>query len=158
MSKKAWIFGGGCLIAGLVIGYFVALAQAGSTLANTLAMFQLTETGQACDRAFQAYQHESSPVAIYALSEALGKLKTAEDFGATPVYTKQMMAFDGLMLHGRLARLYLIAGQTNSCEQQVADALKCAQDIPACRAITNQMALMELIAKADRKAMSPPAN
>jgi hydroxyethylthiazole kinase-like sugar kinase family protein len=116
MSKKAWIICSGCLIAGLVIGYFVALAQAGSTIANTLAILQLTETGQASDRAYQAYQHESSPVAIYAFTEALDRLKTAEDYGATPIYTKQMMAFDGLMLHGRLAKLYLTAGQTNLCE------------------------------------------
>ena len=65
MSKKAWIICGGCLIAGLVIGYFMALAQAGKTIADTLAILQMTETGQASDRAFQAYQHESSPVAIY---------------------------------------------------------------------------------------------
>jgi hypothetical protein len=155
MSKKAWIVCGGSLIAGLVIGYLVAMERDGSTIATMLAIQQLTETGQASDRAFQAYQHESSPVAIYALTEALDRLKTAEDFGATPIYPKPMMAFDGLMLHGRLARLYLTTGQTSSCEQQVADALKCAQDIPACRAITNQAALMKLIAKADRKTMSP---
>ena len=131
MSKKAWIICGGCLVAGLVIGYFAAMARYGSTIANTLAILQLTEMGQASDRAYQAYQHESSPVAIYALTEALDRLKTAEDFGATPIYTEQMMAFDGSTLHGRLARLYLTAGQTNLCEQQVADALKCVQDIPA---------------------------
>jgi hypothetical protein len=151
MSKKAWICCGGCLIAGLVIGYLVAMTRDGSTIANMLACLQLTETGEASDRAFQAYQHENNPVAIYALTEALDRLKTAEDFGATPCYTKQMMAFDGLMLHGRLARLYLTAGQTNLCEQQIADALKSAQDVPACQAITNQAALMELVAKADRK-------
>jgi hypothetical protein len=151
MSKKAWIVCGGCLIAGLVIGYLVAMARDGSTIAKMLAIQQMTQTATAEDRAFQAYQHESSPVAIYALTGALDRLKTAEDFGATPYYTKQMMAFDGLMLHGRLARLYLAAGQTNLFEQHVADALKCAQDIPACRAVTNQSALMELIAKADRK-------
>jgi len=152
MSKKAWIICGGCLIAGLVIGYFMALAQAGKTIADTLAILQMTETGQASDRAFQAYQHESSPVAIYAFTEALDRLKTAEDYGATPIYTKQMMAFDGLMLHGRLARLYLVTGQTNLSEQHISDALMCAKDIPACRAITNQVALMELVAKADKGA------
>ena len=152
MNKKAWICCGGCLIAGLVIGYFVAMARDGSTIANMLAILQLTETGQAGDRAFQAYQHEGAPVGIYALTEALDRLKAAEDFDATPIYTKQMMAFDGLMLHGRLARLYLTAGQTNLSEQHISDALMCAKDIPACRAITNQVVLMELIAKADKGA------
>lgn len=152
MSKKAWIIYGGCLIIGLVIGYFVAMARDGGTIANVLAIQQLIDTGQANDRAFQAYQHESNPVAIYALTEALDRLKSAEDFGATPIYTEQMMAFDGMMLHGRLARLYLTSGQTNLCEQQITDALKCAQDIPACRAVTNQAALMELITKADKGA------
>lgn len=151
MSKKAWFVCGVCLITGLVIGYFVALAQAGKTIANTLACLQLTETGLASDRAFQAYLHESSPVAVYAFNEALDRLKTAEEFGPTSIYTKQMMALDGLMLHGRLAKLYFTVGQTNLCEQHVVDALKCAQDIPACRAVTNQAALMELIAKADTK-------
>jgi hypothetical protein len=151
MSKKAWICCGGCLVIGLVIGYFVAVARDGSTIANLLATLQLTETGEASDRAFQAYQHESSLVAIYALSEALDRLKAAEDFGATPIYTRRMMTLDELMLRARLARLCLAAGQTNSCEQQVAEALKCAQDVPACRAITNQAALMELIAKADKR-------
>jgi hypothetical protein len=151
MNKKTWILGGGCFIAGLVIGHIVALAQAGKTVANTLAVVQLTETGEACNRAFQAYQHESSPVAIYALSAAVERLKSAEDFGATTLYTKEMMAFDGVMLHGRLARLYLAAGETNSCEDHVAEALKRAQNIPALQTVTNQTALMELIAKADRK-------
>ena len=151
MSKKAWILCGGCLIAGLAVGYIMAMARYGSTVANVLATLQLTETGQASDRAFQAYQHESRSVAIYAFNEALDRLKTAEDFGPTPIYPKSMMALDGVMLHGRLARLYLAAGQTNLCDQQVADALMCAQDVQACRAITNQATLMELIAKADSK-------
>jgi hypothetical protein len=155
MSKKAWIVCSGCLLVGWAVGYLVEMARAGSTIAKFLAIQQLTETGQASDRAFQAYQHESSPVAIYAFTEALDRLKTAEDFGPTPIFPKQMMAFDGLLLHGRLARLYLTSGQTNLCEQQVDDAIKCAQDVPACRAIINQAALMELIAKADRKTMSP---
>jgi hypothetical protein len=152
MSKKAWLSCGGCLIAGLAIGYFGAMAKYGSTVANTLACLEMTQTGEADDRAFQAYQHESSPVAIYALTEALDRLKTAEDFGETPYLSKQMMGFDGMMINGRLAKLYLATGQTNLSEQRVADALKCAQDVPACRAITNQAALMELIAKADEKA------
>jgi hypothetical protein len=151
MSKKAWFCSIGSLIVGLVIGYFAAQARDGSVIANYMAILQLTEMGNVSDRAFQAYQHESSPVAIYAFTEALERLKDAEDFGATPYYPKQMMAFDGLMLHARLAKLYLTAGQTNLCQQQVADALKCVQDIPACQAVTNQAALMELVAKADRK-------
>ena len=152
MSKKAWICCGGCLIAGVVIGYCVAMAKYGNTLANTLACLEMTQSGVATDRAFEAYQHESIPVAIYALAEALDRLKTAEDFGVTPYMTKQTMAFDGLMLHGRLAKLYMVIGQTNLSEQQVSGAIICAKDIPACRAITNQVALMKLIAKADKGA------
>ena len=158
MNRKAWICCGVCLIIGLVVGYFVATARDGSTIAQMLAIFQLTQTAQANDRAYQAYLHESSPVGIYALHEALDKLKDAEDFGPTPIYTTNMMAFDELMLRGRLAKLYLAAGQTNLCKQQVDDALKCAQEIPACRAITNQAALMLLIVKADSKTMAPNAS
>src|SRR5271168_210524 len=99
MSKKAWICCCCCLIAGLLTGYFVAIARDGRVIANTLACFQLTETGEASERAFQAYQHERSPVAIYAFTEALDRLQSAEEFGATPFYTKRMMAFDGLLLH-----------------------------------------------------------
>ena len=125
------------------------MAKYGSTVANTLACLEMSQTGEADDRAFQAYHTKAVESAIYALTEALDRLKTAEDFGETLYLTKQMMAFDGLMLHGRLARVYLTAGQTNLCEQQVADAARTSvQDIPACRTITNQAALMELIAKA----------
>jgi hypothetical protein len=77
-----------------------------------------------------------------------------EDAGETPYESRRMMAADEMLIRGRLAKLYLATGQTNLSEQQIAAALECAQ---ACGpqwqgAITNQAALMRVIAEVDKGA------
>jgi hypothetical protein len=68
MNKKAWLVCISCLIAGLAIGYFCALVHAGGVVANSLALLKEIEITESGKRAFQAYQHESKPIAIYALT------------------------------------------------------------------------------------------
>jgi len=151
MSKKAWLSCGGCLIAGLAIGYFGAMAKYGSTVANTLACLEMVDLGDSGNRAFQAYQHESIPVAIYSLSEYLDKLKAAEQAGATPFVSSQILSIDMMLTHARLAKLYGQTGQTNLSEQHFSEALDCAK-ADSKLTITNRDGLMDFVAKIDKGA------
>jgi hypothetical protein len=81
MKKKAWIVSICCLIAGLVIGLFCGLICGTKMLATALSLLKAGELTESGDRAFQAYQHESRPVAIYALTQDLNTLRDQEDLG-----------------------------------------------------------------------------
>jgi hypothetical protein len=88
------------------------------------------------------------------MNRALKRVKDMEDESETPFESRPMIACDEMLIHGRLAKLYLATGQTNLSEQQLEDALQCARECsPQWRqAITNQAALMEVIAKIDKGA------
>jgi hypothetical protein len=151
MTKKSWLYCAGCLVVGLAVGYFYAQASAGRVVANTLASLEVVDLGEAENRAFQAYQHESIPVAIYSLSEYLEKLKAAEQAGATPFVSSQILSIDMMLTHARLAKLYDQTGQTNLSEQHFSEALDCAK-ADSKLTITNRDALMEFVAKIDKGA------
>ena len=153
MNEKTWLFGCACLITGLVIGYFAMQIKEDRDITNALAVHQFNNTAEIEDRAFQAYRHEDSPIAIYALNEALDKLQSDEDQGETPFMSMKIIRSDEMLTEGRLAKLYLNMGQTNSGEQHVTEALKYAQDLPAYReTVTNQATLMQVIAAFDKSA------
>ena len=151
MSKKVWIVCGGCLITGLVIGYYAAKGRDGSVAANTMAILQFTDMAQAEARAIQAYKHESVPVAIYAMTELLQRQKAAEQIGETPFLSKQIMSVDLMLTHARLAKLYGEAGETNLSEQHFAEALHYAE-ADGKPAITNRDTLMGFVEKIDKGA------
>jgi hypothetical protein len=67
-SGKIFVWCGVCLIAGIAIGYFAACVKYGRSIANAAALFQFTYTADVEDQAFQAYLHQSPPVAIYAMN------------------------------------------------------------------------------------------
>ena len=99
----------------------------------------------------KAYQHDSVPVAIYALTEVLDKQKVAEQFGETPLLSKQMISIDLMLTHARLAKLYAEAGQTNLSAQHIDEALRYAK-VDRNLEITNQDELMDFVAKIDKGA------
>ena len=150
MNKKAWFYCGSWLVVGLAIGYMAASASDGRAVSRAFATFRMTDLGEMEHRAFQAYQHESSLVGIYAQTEALDKLKDAKQYGLAPFMSAQMVSFDMMLTHARLAKLYAETGQTNLSAQHFADALTCAKETDNGQGITNESALMELVTKIDK--------
>jgi hypothetical protein len=159
MSKKAWFISIGCLIAGLAIGFFCGLIHGGGILANTLALWKVTELTESGERAFQAYQHENKPVAIYALTQDLNTLQDEKYLGNNPFFSTPTEIQQRLMLnHTRLAKLLAEDGQTNASQIHIAEALKYAQETsvdpdPFARfsSVTNDAQLFEILAKFDSK-------
>lgn len=151
MSKHSLLYCIGCLVLGLVVGYFYARASAGRVVANTFATLEFTDLGESSEHAMKAYQHDSVPVAIYALTEVLDKLKAAEQLGETPLLSKQIISIDLMLTHARLAKLYAEAGQTNLSARHIDEALRYAK-VDSNLEITNQDELMDFVAKIDKGA------
>jgi hypothetical protein len=155
MTKEAWFFCGGGVIAGLVagmaIGDIAAQTGAGRGAANMFQTLKFTELGDSENRAYQAYQHESIPVAIYALSVSLDKMKEAAQIGETRLLSKEILATDLMLTHARLAKLYEQTGQSDVAAQHLNEALNYAK---AGRQtwITNRDSLMNFVAKLDKVA------
>ena len=156
MSKDAWLFCGVGLVAGLIAGVAIsdfaghASANAGgSQMFNTLKFTELASSEQ---RAFEAYKRESAPVAIYALSESLDKMKEAEQYGESSLLTKQVLADDMILAHARLAKLYNQTGETNLAARHFAEALRCSKESGRSTWFTNRDALMQFVAKIDNGA------
>jgi hypothetical protein len=150
MNKKSFFYCCGCLVVGLAVGYFYARVSAGSVVANTFALLNFTDLGETDERAFQAYQHDSAPVGIYALTEVLDKQTKAAQFGGKPFMNRRMISIDLMLTHARLAKLYDESGQTNLSEQHVVEALNCAKEWSPF--ITNKIILMDIVAKIDKGA------
>ena len=119
--------------------------------ASAYAAFEITDLGESSERAQKAYEHESVPVAIYAMTELLDKQKTAEQVGETAFESRHMISIDLMLTHARLAKLYSEAGQTNLSAQHFAEALRYAR-ADSNLAVTNQNTLMDFVAKIDRGA------
>ncbi|MEI6195224.1 MAG: hypothetical protein WCS42_12935 [Verrucomicrobiota bacterium] len=151
MSKKAWYCCGVCLIAGMAIGYVSAQVRDGGIIANTMACLNLTDLGESSKRAQNAYQHESRPVAIYALTELLDKQNATDHIGETAFMSKQIISIDLMLTHARLAKLYAEDGQTNLSEQHFNEAINCAK-VGKKSTITNRDTLMDFVTKIDRGA------
>jgi hypothetical protein len=160
MNKKVWFISIGCLVAGLVIGYFGGVIRATSAFADTLALLKECELAELGQRAFQAYQHESKPIAIYALTQDLSTLQNAEKLGIdNPILQTRMEIQRRLMFtHARLAKLLAESGETNASASHIAAALRSAQETGSAPApirrfpsITNETRLFETLAKFDLK-------
>jgi len=134
------------LLVGLVIGYFVEMIHAGYQLASTLSLLKECELAESGDHAFKAYQHESKPVAIYALSQDLATLQDAQQLVDDPTSSFRLEVARRMMfVHARLAKL-------DYGTNQVSDALQCAQAAGSrFSSITNETTLSDLVAKFDQK-------
>jgi hypothetical protein len=156
MSKKAYFVAVGCFIGGVLLGvgggYFCGIAYWGKQMADGLALIKETEIAESGQRAFAAYQHETPPVAIYALSQYLETLKQAEEIGgANPVFmTKAAINFDTMLTHARLAKIYEATGQSDLSAQQFAEALRRASQDPKFQIITNKTILKEIVSRVDK--------
>jgi hypothetical protein len=154
MTKRAWFYCGGCLILGLSVGYFYAQARGNRAVASMFACLNIESVVASQRAANEAYEHESSPVAIYALTQSLDRLTECEQsptnftIAGEPFFvSKQQFAFYMMTTHARLAKLYSETGQTNLSVQHIAEALSYAKEGGKYYAVTNDPALMEFISK-----------
>ena len=158
MSKKPYLFAFGCFIVGVLIGvggaYFCGMAYWGKQTADCLALMKEMEVAESGERAFAAYQHESPQVAIYALSQYLDTLKKAEELaGENAVFmTESGINFDTMLAHARLAKVYAAAGQPDRSTQHITEALGRAGQDRKLQSISNETALMEIVARIDKGA------
>ena len=147
------------MILDLAVGYFYAQARGNRAVASTFACLNIDSVVTSQSKANEAYQQESSPVAIYALTQSLDRLKECEQsptnftIAGEPFFmSKQQFAFYMMTTHARLARLYSETGQTNLNVQHVAEALSYAKEGGKYYAVTNDPALMEFISKPEKSA------
>jgi hypothetical protein len=157
--EKIWLISLGCLATGLVIGAFCGIIYTTKQFAEALALLKASEMSESGERAFQAYQHESNSIAIYALTQDLKIPQDAKELGnnpffATPTEIQRRLMFN----HARLAKLLAESGQTNASMTHIAEALKYAQEtstdpnvIARFSSVTNEMQLFETLAKFDQK-------
>jgi hypothetical protein len=150
MNKRAWLNCICCLIVGLAIGYFCEEAVTGKHIADYYASLDLLFLGESGNRASHAYQHESSPVAIYALTEFLEMHTKLAQMETNNLSNKKMFSDEMTLIHARLAKLYAETGQTNLSEQHIDEALNWAKEGRMFQGITNKSTLMELVAKFDK--------
>ena len=156
MTKPAWLFCGTGFVAGLAAGIAVGVYAAhtgagagGSRMFDTLKFMELAASDE---RAIAAYKHGSPPVAIYALSESLDRMKEAEQFGDTQLFSKRVIADEMMLAHARLANVYAQTGETNLATQHIEAALRCSKEAGRASWFTNRDALLDYVAKLDRSA------
>ena len=156
MSKKAYFISAGCFILGLVFGIGGSTVYLSKITAQGLVLLKAGELAEASQQADDAYQHDSEPVAVYALSRYLAKLKDAEELGPTPPYPDKLdILFGMIMTHGRLAQLYDASGQRNLSAQESAEALRFARDSGKSLWVTNQATLAKFVARGGARSVTP---
>ena len=128
----------------------------GKITAQALLLTKAGELAEASQQSDETYQHDSEPVAAYALSRYLAKLKDAEELGPTPPYPDKLdISFGMIMAHGRLAQLYDASGQTNLSAQESAEAFKYARDSGRFLWVTNQAMLAKFVARSGARTVAP---
>jgi hypothetical protein len=146
MFKRSFFYCIVSLVLGLLAGYFYAEDRANRAAANAYAALQILDLGQSSEHAWKAYQHESKPVAIYALTELLDKQQAV---GETSFFSRQEISVDLILTHARLAKLYDDVGQTNLSALHITEALRYAS-ANSNLAISNQDSLVDFVAKIDK--------
>jgi hypothetical protein len=158
MSKNTYLFCVACFLAGLLLGVVGSIRFAatywGKQVAYGLTVVKEKEVFEAEQRAFEAYQHETPLVAIYALNQYLAALKKAEvDVGHGSVLMTKRSINSGLIFtHARLAKVCAEAGQSDISAQHAAEALRCAGQDSDFRFITNRATLSEVLSGVDKGA------
>ena len=154
MSKKAYFISAGCLFLGLVLGIVGTMVYLGKVAAQGIFLTRAAEISASGDAAGDAYEHDSTQVAIGALLQHLAVLQTDENLGTNPLMDSRSSAMDMLLTHGRLAELYSESGQTNQSAQQMGEALKYAE-ASGCLWATNQETLLRFVSKGRATKMQP---
>jgi hypothetical protein len=155
MSKKAYFISAGCFILGLALGIGGTMAYLGKVAAEGIFLTKTGELAEVGQQAEDAYLHDSEPVAMYALSQYLAKLKDDEQLGLPPFMDRQDILFGMVMTHARLAHLYQMSGQTNLSAQETAEALRCAKMSGKFLWVTNEAALAKFVARGGARTVKP---
>ncbi len=139
------------LFVGMVIGYFGEMVYAAAQFTRTFAFERETELNESGARAFKAYQRESAPVAVYALTQDVATLRMEEEPNAAATQFQMEVERRLTLDHTRLAKLLAVNGATTESANQVALALKCAQKSGRFATITTEAQLTDLVADCDAK-------
>ncbi len=125
----------------------------GKTVADSLFLIKQLEVFQSGEKAFKAYQHESKPVAIYALTQHLNTLSDAKDIGSeNPVFMSRLQIFREMAFtHARLSRIYEEQAEEDLSAKHISQALHYIAQTDIFAGVTNQAALMDVVAKFDDK-------
>ncbi len=152
MSKKAILIGTGGFILGLAIGVVGKEIYDGKSVADGLFLMKELEVARSGEEAFKGYQHESIPVAIYALKQHLITLNHAEDVGGdNPVFMgKVQILRETAFTHTRLSRLYTQEGEADLSAEHMAQSLHYIAQTDRYAGITNEATMLELVAKFDQ--------
>jgi hypothetical protein len=115
-------------------------------------MMEKEEISELGKKSFDAYQHESQPIAIYALTQFLDTLKDAEPrCSDNPLLlTKRDIHFAMMLTHARLAKIYVAMGKSELSQMHVTNALRYASMERDYQTITNQAMLDDLLESKDK--------
>lgn len=150
MTKRSFFLLG--FLFGLIIGSTIIYIRATTRLRHYRDIFDLYQAAEyalAAQDASHAYYEESRPVAIYALSQQVLKLEQEEKDDRNPFVSDKDVPMGMVITHGRLAKLYAEAGETNLEAQNVAQALIWGKKTNRWH-FTNEMQLTNWIAKGNR--------
>ena len=154
MNRKAYFIATGCLLFGVVLGGWGAMAFWRKQMGDMCVRVKEVELVESGERVFAAYKHETPQVAIYALTEHLDTLKKAEQTlgGNAIIFAKHNPNFDMMLAHARLAKVYAAAGQVDLGARQLAEALRRASQDRKLQSITNEIALGDIVDRIDKGA------
>jgi hypothetical protein len=153
MSRRQCLIAIGCFLLGLVLGVGGGMTYSGKSIAGALALLKEIELTQSGDRAFEAYQRESRPVAIYALTQHLKTLEGIQDIGSeSPAFLTRLHVYpDTAFTHARLAKLYEADGQTQLAGKHAAAALHHIAKVEKFSTVTNRSGLLDVVARFDER-------
>lgn len=153
MNNKILVIGVVCFAVGVALGIAAVRLfkpDSGKQSAKRMRVLRETEIAASGHRAFAAYQHESPAVAINALNRYLEDLKTVPAGPHAIVLTEDVNDFDAMLAHGRLAKLYLAAGQPENGSQHIAEALGFASKDKKLQGVTNEATLLDIVNRCDQ--------
>lgn len=136
---------------GIAGTYLIIMPHCTKMASRTFFTAEAYKLGEDAQRSFDAYKHESKPVAIYALSEHLLALKKAKEIPENArLLNDRGLYLDLMLTHARVGKLYAETEQTNLSAQHFSEALKCAKEAGDGASITNQTSLQEMVDRLDR--------
>jgi hypothetical protein len=156
MNRKAWYICVASFVVGLAIGMLGTMIYAGQTWANALYFLKEGEVVDSEMLAFDAYQHEPRPIAIYALQQDLAKLEdTQVDYNSNPaLITNSMIRVRLMVANARLGQLLADDGQFEQSSNHVAKALNYASMVGGkFFSITNRDRLFDVLTNWDKKGL-----
>ena len=152
--KKTIIFTLLGLVIGLAIGFIMAIAFFGHTMASGMFMFQEKEVFAMEEAAIQAYYKEPSEVAVWALENYIKTLnRLEEERSSTEVENPYLLlspAQSLIFTHARLGELYKKLGNVEKSRYNFERAMSNIEN-PMLKVIKTEEDLVALIHRLDKE-------